>query len=417
LDVPQQDTPHLKAEIINLYASIQQASYQLIKLIAEFDGQGHCWQEGFKTTATWLGYYLGMGANAAREKVRVARALQDLPVIDAAFSEGRLSYSKVRALTRLATAKDEALLVSMAEHASAHQVERIVRDQIRLDRGRPEVSTRPELVLQRADNGDVIIKGRLPKELGALLQTALNIEIEKSGTADAGSPPPANQPISEQRAYALLELVQAKLSDQTGSSADRYLVHIDFHDPDLSQAALDRLTCDGSVVVHSEGHDENPSERQEEPSAGPKTRTIPSALRRALRKRDRGCCYPGCTHTRFVDAHHVHHWARGGATKLNNLILLCRRHHTFIHEGRARIQIHHPQAGAVEFHFYTQDGQRLRATGERFITNITPLNVQPVANVTAVTSRQQSPLAPQNPTPRPDYHHIAWVLQHRRSDE
>ncbi|XOV83115.1 MAG: DUF222 domain-containing protein [bacterium] len=97
LSVSQHDTLNLKAEIIDLYASIQHASYQLIKLIALFDGEGHCWEEEFKTTAAWLGYYLGIGPNAAREKVRVARALVDLPVTDAAFCQGRLSYSKVRA--------------------------------------------------------------------------------------------------------------------------------------------------------------------------------------------------------------------------------------------------------------------------------------------------------------------------------
>ena len=65
---------------------------------------------------------------------------------------------------------------------------------------------------------------------------------------------------------------------------------------------------------------------------GRKTRTIPPALRRALRARDRGCRFPGCTHTRFVDAHHVEHWINGGETSLDNTVLLCRRHHRAIHE-------------------------------------------------------------------------------------
>ena len=68
-------------------------------------------------------------------------------------------------------------------------------------------------------------------------------------------------------------------------------------------------------------------------NVGRKTRAIPPALRRALRTRDRGCCFPGCGERRFVDAHHIHHWAHGGETKLSNLLLLCRHHHRLVHEG------------------------------------------------------------------------------------
>lgn len=76
------------------------------------------------------------------------------------------------------------------------------------------------------------------------------------------------------------------------------------------------------------------SERRGEPvHIGRKTRTIPPAVRRALRARDHGCRFPGCENHRWVDAHHIHHWARGGPTKLTNLVLLCRRHHRLLHEG------------------------------------------------------------------------------------
>src|SRR5438874_13655310 len=68
-------------------------------------------------------------------------------------------------------------------------------------------------------------------------------------------------------------------------------------------------------------------------SVGRKTSSVPIALRRALRRRDRGCRFPGCENHRFVDAHHVQHWARGGETRLDNLVLLCRRHHRLVHEG------------------------------------------------------------------------------------
>lgn len=76
------------------------------------------------------------------------------------------------------------------------------------------------------------------------------------------------------------------------------------------------------------------SERNGTPvRVGRKTRTIPPALRRALRSRDRCCRFPGCSNHRFVDAHHIHHWAHGGNTDLSNLVLLCRHHHRLLHEG------------------------------------------------------------------------------------
>ena len=68
-------------------------------------------------------------------------------------------------------------------------------------------------------------------------------------------------------------------------------------------------------------------------SIGRRSRTIPPPMRRALQARDGGCRFPGCTHTRFVDGHHIKHWANGGETSLDNLILLCRHHHHLVHEG------------------------------------------------------------------------------------
>ncbi|MFH1105278.1 MAG: HNH endonuclease signature motif containing protein [Actinomycetota bacterium] len=71
---------------------------------------------------------------------------------------------------------------------------------------------------------------------------------------------------------------------------------------------------------------------------GRATRTIPPAIRRALEARDRGCTHPGCGRPhRWCDAHHITHWAAGGGTNLNNLRLLCRRHHRIAHEGNAPV--------------------------------------------------------------------------------
>lgn len=104
---------------------------------------------------------------------------------------------------------------------------------------------------------------------------------------------------------------------------------------------------------------------------GRRTRTVPSAIRRALDARDRGCRFPGCT-SRRCDAHHVEHWTDGGATSLENLVLLCRRHHRAVHEGGFRVTAWDGEA----FVFRRPDGERLDAApspGEREVTSVAPV--------------------------------------------
>ncbi len=94
-----------------------------------------------------------------------------------------------------------------------------------------------------------------------------------------------------------------------------------------------RLSCDASVVRILEDSKGEPLD------VGRKTRTIPPAIRRALNARDKGCRFPGCSFKRYVDGHHVHHWANGGETRLSNLVTLCRFHHRLVHEGQVEIQV------------------------------------------------------------------------------
>ena len=93
-----------------------------------------------------------------------------------------------------------------------------------------------------------------------------------------------------------------------------------------------RLACDASVVMLTENEDGEPL------NVGRKTRTISAPLRRALNSRDKGCRFPGCANSRYLDAHHIDHWANGGETKPSNLISLCRFHHRAVHEGGIRIE-------------------------------------------------------------------------------
>jgi hypothetical protein len=147
------------------------------------------------------------------------------------------------------------------------------------------------------------------------------------------------------------------------STADRHqvVVHVDAetlrdqapgrchieHGPALPVETVRRLTCDASLVRITEDEDGEPLD------VGRKTRTIPPAIRRALRSRDAGCCFPGCTYQRYLDAHHIEHWADGGQTKLKNLVTLCRTHHRLVHEGGIRVEA--LQGGG--FRFLRPDGR------------------------------------------------------------
>jgi hypothetical protein len=103
--------------------------------------------------------------------------------------------------------------------------------------------------------------------------------------------------------------------------------------PSLAAETVRRFACDSSVVMLLENENGEPL------NVGRRTRSIPPAIRRALNARDKGCRFPGCTHTRYVDAHHIHHWAHGGETRKQNLVTLCRAHHRLVHEGGITIQI------------------------------------------------------------------------------
>ncbi|HTY48397.1 MAG TPA: DUF222 domain-containing protein, partial [Steroidobacteraceae bacterium] len=125
--------------------------------------------------------------------------------------------------------------------------------------------------------------------------------------------------------------------------------------PAIAAETARRLACDASLVTLQEDENGEPLD------VGRKTRIIPPALRRALQARDRGCRFPGCPHTRYVDAHHIQHWAQGGATKLSNLVQLCRFHHRQVHEGR--VIIRHLDDGALRF---------LRPDGRSFDSPLSP---------------------------------------------
>jgi hypothetical protein len=160
----------VEAEIVSLSSQLTAATARLIALIGEFDAAGGWREWGMRSTAHWLSWKTGIGIGAGREQVRVARALRGLPLIGAGFAAGRLSYAKVRALTRFATAESESRLVSMAERSTGSQIERLAAS-VRRARRASDVQARRTSAYVRwhqDDDGSVVGSFRLTPEQAAV---------------------------------------------------------------------------------------------------------------------------------------------------------------------------------------------------------------------------------------------------------
>ena len=395
------DAVRLGDDIAELSARIQAATYELLVLIRAFD-EREGW-EGCQSCAHWLNWRTGLKLGAAREKVRVARALGALPLLSDAMQRGQISYSKVRALTRVATPANERRLLDFALCAPASYVERLARAWRRVDRATEAADDQRRQMRRHIntwvdDDGMVVIRGRLSPEVGAVVRRALEAASDRLRTEVA--PADAAETSTVQRQADALGLVaeSALAADlDLGTAGDRYQVvlhveaetlqtdtvapashvsaetsshavgsigrgdadeggrpvaatsaprmagHAALEDGDglrVSAETSRRVACDAAVVVLQQAPDGAILD------VGRKTRTIPPALRRALQTRDRQCRFPGC-HARRCDAHHVQHWADGGATRLDNLVLLCRRHHRAVHEEGFTVRL--DPTGIAEF--------------------------------------------------------------------
>jgi Domain of unknown function (DUF222)/HNH endonuclease len=361
---PTAELERLGDQIAELSAHLDAATARLLDLIREFEARGG-WGNGFRSCEAWLSWRIGLEPGAAREHVRVARALGSLPRLTEALARGELSYSKVRALTRVATPETEDRLLAVGRAGTAEHVELIVRGWRRMDRKAEAAETtrhhrhRALHVYPDAD-GMVVIRGRLEPEVGAVVMKALEAARDalyrrrKENDVPAGTSVVDGSPeaptMAQQQADALALVAETALHRGMDPGAPgalyQVVVHVDaavLADADApGQSVLDggarvpagtsqRLACDASRVVMRHDADARITE------VGARTRTIPPALRRALQHRDKGCRFPGCG-LPFGQGHHIKHWAHGGPTKLSNLAMLCRRHHRAVHEEGFQVE-------------------------------------------------------------------------------
>jgi Domain of unknown function (DUF222) len=348
-------------EIATLAAHIHAAAQRMLVLLAEFDRRRGWEIGGHRSCAHWLAYRAGSDLGAARERVRTARALVSLPLTSASMARGELSFSQVRALSRVATEDNEGELLEFARGATTAQIERLVRgwrrasrmDEVGWERERHERRT---FSVFPDEDGMYVVKGRLEPEVGALLMRAIEAAADASYRRSPGSvaedEATSRRASAQRRADGVALLAERAMGagfgeDRaliSGTRAERYqvVVHVDedtlkdgLEAPDrshledgtrVSAETSRRLACDAGVVSITRARDGSVVD------VGRRTRSIPPALRRALEARDGGCRFPGCG-LRFTDGHHVKHWADGGETGLGNCLLLCKFHHRLVHEG------------------------------------------------------------------------------------
>jgi hypothetical protein len=358
-------------EIATLAANLEAAEYQLITKIGQFDASGEWAGLGALSCAHWLNWRIGLALGPAREKVRVARVLPKLSKISKAFEEGRLSYSKVRAMVRVATPENEDLLLQMAMSTTASVLETLCRKfRSVLDRER-ESETPEEAEAKRSATYHHLKDGRmrftidLPADEGARFLAAIDAACVCEEKTDAASEektedvsaetPPAATPIAatapagrrrRTRGDGVMIVAESFLAtgprERAGGPPYEVQLHVTPAElkggiegafianagiASVSAETARRLCCDAALVVVAE------DEQGHVLDIGRRSRILPVALRRALRIRDgHRCQFPACTNTMWLESHHVEHWIDGGETKLSNLLTLCRRHHHYAHE-------------------------------------------------------------------------------------
>ncbi|MGH9028345.1 MAG: DUF222 domain-containing protein [Acidimicrobiales bacterium] len=391
---PDLSDEELRDEMCSQAAHLAVAECQFVLLVAEFDrrelwGDGDC-----RSCAHWLNWRCGISLAAAREQIRVGRALEHLKKVRTEFAAGRLSYSKARAITRVASEELEDMFLYLARCATASQLEHIVREYRRADpkEGERALERHKSRYLRSYtdEEGMVVIQARLSPEDGAMVLSAIEEARRAMRQSSKPEEPPgqaekspgqtqqppqdvsAETPYEVSSADALVTVCESIVGNGLETEIDEpkvsVLVHVDervLEDQGaegcafvegvgaVSSHTACRLACDAAVskLLYKNDGSVEPEGR---------TQSIPKRIRRAVLARDRGCRFPGCTARKFVDVHHVVFWSKGGATKPSNLVALCRFHHRRVHEGRYRLEM--SCAGAIRL--WAPDGTEVPVAAE-----------------------------------------------------
>ena len=311
-----------------------------LEWVVEYDERQAWKEDGVCSMVDWLCFRRGCSRSTAREDVRVAHALRDLPYVKNAAVEGRLSWDKVVLITRVADADSDNAWAREAEGISVAELESWVRQHRRIRREDAERQLRERFVRMSWNDDDATLRlnGRLVGAEAAALKHAIEQRADEIPKQADGT----YAPYEWRCADALAELASAHLSELDSATV---VVHIDhdrlnhingaglFEDgPSVIAETARRLACDGKVQLSVDDANGGPLK------LGRTKRTVSLWQRRQIHKRDRSCRFPGCARTRGIQVHHIHHWAHGGATDDDNLLCLCWYHHRLVHEGGWKIR-------------------------------------------------------------------------------
>ncbi len=366
LDAGDGEVPleRLEAELTAHAAVIAAATCRWLGWLAEYDRRRGWAAWGCKSAAHWLSFACGMSLRTARDHVRVARGLEELPVVRAAFGAGRLSFSKARALTRLERPIDEESMVELARTATAAQLDRIVAGHRQIDRQTPDDSLGGGSVEPSVDDGGwsnrsyrqrdlpdgtVEISLVVPVDVAKMIDAAVDARIDEilanpNPDADAAARRSVRERVAERggwpavRADAAVELL--------GGSTEPGQVEFDIDltitvpadgdpgevDPTATATVVTgarlpsevtrRHGCDATVRLTATNHHTRDGQAPVI-GVGRRTKVVPRWLRRRLERRDDYTCrFPTCTSTRRLHAHHIVHWADFGPTDLDNLVFV-----------------------------------------------------------------------------------------------
>jgi hypothetical protein len=386
----------LETEITTLAGQISAATCLLVEAIAAYDRREGWATWECRSMTHWLTWRAAMSAPTAREHIRVGHALYELPLIREQFASGQLSYSQVRALTRIAVPVTESQLVELARSMTASQLDRLASRYRGVRAATTETAkerhSRRQMVSYLDDDGMRVIIVRQPPEEAAVVLRAVDAAAERAwqtrkaavAAAEEGIDPDVDESVLARRADALVSLAETAASADpsfvtaaSDTSVDRALLvlhvspetlanddpdgacHVD-HGPAVAPETARRIGCDAATVTATQQPDGTIE-------VGRRSRRISPSLRRALNLRDQTCIFPGCDSATRTEAHHVRHWTAGGPTTLENLAVLCGFHHHRLHEGgysmRAKPGVT-TTAAANSWEFVRPDGRAIPDTGD-----------------------------------------------------
>jgi hypothetical protein len=375
-----QDAQSIRERLKLLSQEMSSQHADLLDLLVRFDDQQAWKPSGASHCAAWMNAEIGISTQLSWEYLRVGRQLQSLPTLRSLFRVGKLSWSKVRLITRVANKENENTLCHAALDASVSDVKRLCEG-YRWSECDEENESNEEnaramqqwnsrsFTWREASNGSTQIQLVLPPELAQAFLNSVEHCLGELGSADNS--------MSQRRADAAVLMAESSLqgAGKAIATADRYQVSVTVDDSELASTnnsafnnnkpaaptkrptlngadpigreTARRIACDCCISVTK-------TSNGEPIDIGRKSRVWPSAMARAIKERDQQCVRPGCDHSRHLHIHHLKHWADGGSTSVDNGVCLCSYHHTLVHEGGYKIEAVAQDKDGVHKQFFQQ---------------------------------------------------------------